>query len=157
MIGQEIDHALIQVAHHVGDLLMLAFEIFQLQSNRARGADFRARDRVVIEDLEEEYRFFAVVQAELAEIPRILVAQDEPLGILFLQADFIFAVADLGDQGDFADAEIIARAVFQRQGFVTVDFQVFGRSQQIDRGKTVRFDAQLITDRRVVKTVAVFD
>ena len=28
MIGQEIDHALIQVAHHVGDLLMLAFEIF---------------------------------------------------------------------------------------------------------------------------------
>ena len=60
---------------------MLAFEIFQLQSNRARGADFRARDRVVIEDLEEKYRFFAVAQAELAEIPLILVAQDEPLGI----------------------------------------------------------------------------
>ena len=66
------------------------------------------------------------------------------LASVFLQADFLFAVADFGDQGDFADAEIIARAVFQRQGFVAVDFQVFGRSQQVDRGKTVRFDAQLI-------------
>ena len=129
MVGQEIDHALIQVADHVGDLLMLAFEIFQFQSNRARGADFRARDRIVIEDLEEEHRFFAVAQAELAEIPCILVAQDEPLSVLFLQADFFFAITDLGDQGDFADAEIIARAVFERQSFIAVDFQVFGWPQ----------------------------
>ena len=57
---------------------------------------------------------------------------------------------------DFADAEIIARAVFQRQDFIAVDFQVFGRAQQVDGGKTVRFDAQLVGDRRVVKTVAVF-
>ena len=69
MIGQEIDHALIQIADHVGDLLMFAFEIFQLQSHRARGADFRARDRVVVEDLEEKYRFFAVVQARACRDP----------------------------------------------------------------------------------------
>ena len=47
-------------------------------------------------------------------------------------------------RSDFANAEVIARAVFERKGFVTVDFQVFRRSQQVDRGKTVRFDAQLV-------------
>ena len=79
--------------------------------------------------------------AEPAEIPLILFAHDEALRLVFLQNDFVFALADLDDQGDFANAEIIARAVFEREDLVAVDLQVFSRSQQVDGGKTVRLDS----------------
>ncbi len=69
MVGQKIDHALIQIADHVGDLLMLALEILQLQSNRARRADFGPGDRVVIEDLKKKHRFFAVARAPVCRDP----------------------------------------------------------------------------------------
>ena len=76
---------------------------------------FGPGDGVVVEDLQEENRFFAVAQRKLAEIPFKLIAQDEPFVVVFLQTDLVFAVADFGDEIDLGDAEIVARAVFQIQ------------------------------------------
>ncbi len=112
MIGQEIHHARVQVFDHLGDLLMFAFQILELQADRLRGAQFGAGDGVVVENLQEKQRVVLVAQAESAQIHLILIAQDQPLGIVPGETDLIFAFADLDDQIDLADAEIVARAVF---------------------------------------------
>ena len=51
-----------------------------------RRADLRSGNRVVVENLQQKDRFLVLPQREPAEIPFILIAQDEPLGVFFLQA-----------------------------------------------------------------------
>ena len=51
-----------------------------------------------------------------------------------------------------------SRALYSRfNNFVAVDFQIFRRAEQIDGRKAVRFDSQLVADRRVAKAMQVFD
>ncbi len=108
---------------------MLAFEILELQTDRARCADFRSRNGIVVENLQKKNRILAFAQSEPAEVPLVLIAQDGTLRFFFLQSGFVFAIADLDDQRDFGNTEIIARAVFERQDFVAVNLQIFGRLQ----------------------------
>ncbi len=73
---------------------------------------FGPGDGVVVENLQEKQRFVLVAQTESAQIHLILIAQDQPLRIVPGETNLIFAFADLDDQIDLADAEIVARAVF---------------------------------------------
>ena len=135
---------------------MLAFEIFKLQSNRTGCADLGTGDRVVVKNLQKKDRFLAVPQRQSTEIPFVLVAQDQPLRFVFLQADLLFPIADFGHQCDFSEAEVVTRAVFEGEDFIAVDFQVFRGTEEIDGGKTVRLYFELVSDRRVAKAMDVF-
>ncbi len=86
-----------------------------------------------------------------------MIAQDQPLRIVPGETNLIFAFADLDDQIDLADAEIVARAVFEIQNFVAVDFQIFRRPEQVDGRKPIGLDTQFVVDRRILKAMTILN
>lgn len=114
MVAEEIDHAVIQILDHLRDLPVLGFEIFEPEPDGLGQSQLRTADGVIVQHLEMKKRFFAFAQRQLAQVPFELATENQPPDVILLEANFFFAFAYLGDQVDFADAKIVARAVFER-------------------------------------------
>ena len=54
------------------------------------------------------------------------------------------ALAEVDDQSDLLNAKVIPGSEFQRQDFVSVDFEVSGRAEKLHDGKTVRSELKLV-------------
>jgi hypothetical protein len=157
VFGEQVDHPPGKIANIVGKLFVLAADVFEREPEAARHADLRPGDRVVVVHFDVVDRLVAFVEAEPAEIDIDALARDQFFHGVELDGDFFLAFADFDDDRGVLDAEVVARGELDRERLVAVHLQILVRLENLDGGKTVGADAEIIGDRLVAKAERVLD